>query len=159
MTKLNWGKRYWQFNSMHMLKLLKIFHWYLDDILNRSWQRNLEKSSKSLGENLKKISTNLYWFAHCWFQIVRCDLWSIHSYQNNCYYHLPRKLEQKKGVFFFVFNMKKKFKFKIYATKLWMNKEEEVVPSEYVRDEAIVKWTNYNLGVGSQRKCQQAIEI
>lgn len=40
-----------------------------------------------------------------------------------------------------------------------MNKEEEVVPSEYVRDEAIVKWTNYNLGVGSQRKCQQAIEI
>ena len=54
---------------------------------------------------------------------------------------------------------KKKFKFKIYATKLWMNKEEEVVPSEYVRDEAIVKWTNYNLGVGSQRKCQQAIEI
>ena len=54
---------------------------------------------------------------------------------------------------------KKKIKFKIYATKLWMNKEEEVVPSEYVRDEAIVKWTNYNLGVGSQRKCQQAIEI
>ena len=40
-----------------------------------------------------------------------------------------------------------------------MNKEEEVVPSEHVRDEAIVKCTNYNLGVGSQRKCQQAIEI
>ena len=93
-------------------------------------------------------------------KLVHCDLWSIHSYQNNCYYHLPRKLEQKKRrrIFCFVFNMKK-FKFKIYATKLWMNKEEEVVPSEYVRDEAIVKWTNYNLGVGSQRKCQQAIEI
>ena len=41
--------------------------------------------------------------------------------------------------------MKKKFKFKIYATKLWMNKEEEVVPSEYVRDEAIVKCTNYTI--------------
>ena len=55
MTKLNWGKRYWQFNSMHMLKLLKIFHWYLDDILNRSWQRNLEKSSKSLVKIWKKF--------------------------------------------------------------------------------------------------------
>ena len=161
MTKLNWGKRYWQFNSMHMLKLLKIFHWYLDDILNRSWQRNLEKSSKSLVKIWKKFLQTYIDLHIVGSKLVHCDLWSIHSYQNNCYYHLPRKLEQKKRrrSFFCFFNMKKKFKFKIYATKLWMNKEEEVVPSEYVRDEAIVKWTNYNLGVGSQRKCQQAIEI
>ena len=155
MTKLNWGKRYWQFNSMHMLKLLKTFHWYLDDILNRSWQRNLEKSSKSLVKIWKKF-LQTYIDLHIVgskSSTVTCGLF-IHTRTIATTIYLEN-WSRKKGGDFFCFQYEKIQIQNMQQIYEWIKRRLFL---QNIRDEAIVKCTNYNLGVGSQRKCQQAIE-